>query len=148
MRTNEADREITVQNPRRYRSLQTSDLRLWLDELLRELAPDTSSFGVRLIDDDEMRQLNWRFRGLDRPTDVLSFPGGDTEEGHHLGDVVISIPTARAQAEQRGHSTRSELRLLLVHGVLHCLGYDHEADSGEMDRIESRLRRRWGIDVD
>lgn len=140
--------EIVVQNPRRYQSLERADLQAWLVLLVAELAPETTSLGVRLVDDEEMRQLNRRFRGRDAPTDVLSFPGGDTEEGRYLGDVVISIPTARHQAQSRGHSTQRELRLLLIHGVLHCLGYDHGADAGEMDRIEAKLRRRWLTDVD
>lgn len=140
--------EIVVQNPRRYQSLERADLQAWLVLLVADLAPETTSLGVRLVDDEEMRQLNRRFRGRDAPTDVLSFPGGDTEEGSYLGDVVISIPTARHQAQSRGHSTQRELRLLLIHGVLHCLGYDHKADAGEMDRIEAKLRRRWLTDVD
>lgn len=140
--------EIVVQNPRRYRSLERDQLQDWLVQLVADLAPEAKSLGVRLVDDEEMRQLNRQFRGVDAPTDVLSFPGGDWAEGSHLGDVVISIPSARHQAQSRGHSTQRELRLLLVHGVLHCLGYDHEADAGEMNRFESRLRRRWLADVD
>ena len=140
--------EIVVQNPRRYRSLERAQLQDWLVLLVADLAPETKSLGVRLVDDEEMRQLNRQFRGQDAPTDVLSFPGGESAEGTHLGDVVISVPTARHQAQSRGHSTQRELRLLLVHGVLHCLGYDHEADSGEMDRIETKLQRRWLADVD
>lgn len=140
--------EIVVQNPRRYQSLERADLQAWLVLLVADLAPETTSLGVRLVDDEEMRQLNRRFRGRDAPTDVLSFPGGDTEEGSYLGDVVISIPTARHQAQSRGHSTQRELRLLLIHGVLHCLGYDHKADAGEMDRIEAKLRRRWLTNVE
>lgn len=140
--------EIVVQNPRRYQSLERADLQAWLVLLVADLVPKTTSLGVRLVDDEEMRQLNRRFRGRDAPTDVLSFPGGDTAEGSHLGDVVISIPTARHQARSRGHSTQRELRLLLIHGLLHCLGHDHMADAGEMDRIETELRRRWLADVD
>lgn len=148
MRAKVAISEIVVQNPRRYQSLERAELRDWLTLLVADLAPETKSLGVRLVNDREMQQLNRQFRGVDAPTDVLSFPGGDWAEGNHLGDVVISIPTARHQAQSRGHSTQRELRLLLVHGVLHCLGYDHEADAGEMNRLESKLRRRWLADVD
>jgi probable rRNA maturation factor len=90
-----------------------------------------------------MRTLNREHRGKDKTTDVLSFPGGGTPEGYHLGDIVISLPQAQRQAEVAGHSLDRELRVLLLHGVLHCLGHDHETDGGEMDRLERRLRRRW-----
>jgi probable rRNA maturation factor len=94
-----------------------------------------------------MRRLNRDFRGKDQPTDVLSFPGqavaGAEPEGGHLGDVAIAVPTARRQAAAAGHPLRRELEVLLLHGVLHCLGHDHETDDGTMERLESRLRRRW-----
>jgi probable rRNA maturation factor len=90
-----------------------------------------------------MRRLNRELRGKDKTTDVLSFPGGVTPEGYHLGDIVISLPQARRQAEEAGHSLGRELRILLLHGVLHCLGHDHETDDGTMNRLERRLRRRW-----
>jgi rRNA maturation RNase YbeY len=140
--------DIVVQNPHRYPGLEVARLRDWLAGLVAELTFDAASFGVRLVDDGEMRSLNRQFRGKDAPTDVLSFPGGESAEGRHLGDVVISIPTTRSQARRQGHSTQRELRLLLVHGVLHCLGYDHEKDSGEMERIEAELRKKWLADVD
>ena len=98
---------------------------------------------VRFTSDRELRRLNRTFRAKDRPTDVLSFPGERSGEGWHLGDVAISVPTARRQALEAGHETGEELRVLLLHGVLHCLGYDHETDDGAMERLERRLRRRW-----
>lgn len=140
--------EIVLQNPRRYRSLESARLRVWLAALLAELAPTADSFGVRFVNDAEMQQLNQQFRGRDYPTDVLSFPGEKSAEGSHLGDVAIAVPTARRQAGENGNSGTREIRLLLLHGVLHCLGYDHEIDKGEMERLESRLRRRWLNNVD
>jgi probable rRNA maturation factor len=86
-----------------------------------------------------MRRANRTWRGKDKTTDVLSFPG---EEGH-LGDILISVPEARRQTAAAGHPVERELKVLLLHGVLHCLGYDHEADQGEMERLERRLRRKW-----
>ena len=85
---------------------------------------------VLLTDDARMRQLNKDFRGLDKSTDVLSFPAGDTpveiiEELPYLGDIAISVPIARNQAQTSGHSLAAELQLLAVHGVLHLLGFDH-----------------------
>ncbi|HSG39895.1 MAG TPA: rRNA maturation RNase YbeY, partial [Thermoanaerobaculia bacterium] len=95
--------------------------------------------GARFVSDREMRRVNREFRGKDKTTDVLSFPG---EEGH-LGDVMIAVPTARRQAAEAGHGVDRELKVLLLHGVLHCLGHDHETDQGEMERLERRLRRTW-----
>jgi probable rRNA maturation factor len=115
----------------------------WLGGLLAALAPGVDSFAVRFVGDRAMRELNRRYRGIDGTTDVLSFPGGTTPAGRHLGDVVISVPAARRQAAERGHRLAVELRRLLLHGVLHCLGHDHETDQGEMARLERRLVRRF-----
>jgi probable rRNA maturation factor len=135
--------EVALQNPSRFGSLDLRSLRPWLEELTRDLAPEADSVTVRLISDREMRELNRVYRDRDRTTDVLSFPGEETPEGRHLGDVVVAVPTARRQAAARGHELQRELRTLLLHGLLHCLGYDHERDEGEMERVERRLRRRW-----
>lgn len=115
----------------------------WVAAVLSALAPAARSVGVKLCGDRAMRTLNREHRGKDQTTDVLSFAGGETPEGYHLGDIVISLPQAERQAEAAGHSLERELRVLLLHGVLHCLGYDHETDGGEMERLERRLRRRW-----
>ena len=118
-------------------------LERWLAAVVGELAPDAATLDVRFVDDAEMRATNLRYRGLDESTDVLSFEGGDTPEGRHLGDLVISIDTARRQAASAELSLERELRELLLHGVLHCLGHDHESDRGEMDRLELSLRERF-----
>ncbi len=125
-------------------------------ESLESLEPGPiRSCGVRFAGDRAMRRLNREFRGIDSTTDVLSFPGdtggpdaggpdaGGPDAGGHLGDIVISVPAARRQAAAAGHDPARELRILLLHGVLHCLGHDHEVDGGEMERLERRLRRRW-----
>ncbi len=135
--------EIALQNPNRYPEAGARRLRPWLAALLAALAPDAASFAVRFVGDRAMRGLNRTYRGHDRPTDVLSFPGGSTPEGVHLGDVVVSVPTARRQAAAAGDGVERRLRELVLHGVLHCLGHDHATDSGEMARLERRLRRRW-----
>ena len=99
-----------------------------------------------------MRRLNGRYRHRDAATDVLSFPGDLDPEApalpvagaaSHLGDIVVSVPTARRQARRLRHSVATELRALLLHGVLHCLGHDHETDGGVMERLEQRLRARY-----
>lgn len=134
--------ELSLQNARRYPEVGVRRLRPWLERLVEELAPDHASLGVRFTGDREMERINRKFRSREGTTDVLSFPGGDSPEGRHLGDVLISVPAARRQAEAAGHAVERELRVLLIHGVLHCLGHDHEEDDGTMERLERRLRRR------
>ena len=135
--------ELVLQNAGRWPDTRPQVLLRWLEEMVRTLAPEAGSLGVRLSGERAMRELNRDFRGRDEVTDVLSFPGTAWSEEGHLGDIVVCIPQARRQAEERGEALERELRALLLHGVLHCLGYDHEIDQGEMDRIERRLRRRW-----
>jgi len=99
---------------------------------------------IALVTDREIRRLNLRWRRKDRPTDVLSFP---LEEPGNLGDVVISMDTARRQAKEGGWPLAAELRRLLAHGILHCRGYDHEsaADARRMAAAERRLLGRTGL---
>ena len=89
---------------------------------------DSPSLMVRVTDDEELRSLNQQYRGIDNPTDVLSFPTDFIDpdlESRYLGDIVISYSRAEEQAQKRGHLIEAELQLLVVHGVLHLLGYDH-----------------------
>jgi probable rRNA maturation factor len=90
-----------------------------------------------------MRRLNSVYRHVDRPTDVLSFP--EKTGSPFLGDIVIARGIARKQAQKLGHSLKTELRVLALHGLLHLLGYDHENDDGRMARTEARLRRKAGL---
>lgn len=101
-------------------------------------------FAVVVSNDDAVRRANRRFRAISQTTDVLSFPDGD--EGR-LGDVLISAPRAQRQAETYGHAIEDELKVLTLHGLLHLLGYDHETDQGEMNRVEKRLRRRYKLPI-
>ena len=135
--------EIALENPNRYAEVDRAALSAWLGRLLGELAPRADSLAVRFVGTRAMRQLNARYRNIDRATDVLSFPGEETPEGFHLGDLAIAVPVARRQASELGHAAERELRCLLLHGVLHCLGHDHDTDDGEMDRLELELRARW-----
>ena len=93
-----------------------------------------------LAGDALLHRLNRDYRGKDRPTDVLSFPGDGGEAG--LGDIVISVPTAERNARALGRTLGQELDVLALHGLLHVLGHDHETDDGTMDRLERRLRTR------
>jgi probable rRNA maturation factor len=136
-------RELVLQNAHSYPEARPAALRRWLLAVVAAIAPATASLGVRLCGDRAMRALNRDFRGRDEVTDVLSFPGEASLEEGHLGDVVVCVPQARRQAAAGGLTLERELRTLLLHGVLHCLGHDHERDDGEMDRLERRLRRQW-----
>lgn len=135
--------EVTFSGAGRFPRLRADGLDSWMAGLVAEVAPAFDSLGIRFAGDRTVRRLNRDFRGQDKTTDVLSFPGEPSPEGRHLGDIVISVPTAERQAADRGARLEDEVRLLLLHGVLHCLGHDHETDAGEMERLETRLRRRW-----
>lgn len=97
---------------------------------------------VAIVSDRRMRSLNRQFRGMDYATDVLSFPA---ETRGYLGDIVIASGVANKQAKAGGHSLKTEIRVLALHGLLHLLGYDHDSDDGKMARAEARLRRKAGL---
>ena len=102
---------------------------------------DISDVSIAIVDDEAMKNLNRKFRHKNRTTDVLTFPG----EGAFLGDIVVSIDQARRQAVGEKHSVATEVRYLLLHGVLHALGYDHETDNGEMNALELKVRAKVGL---
>jgi probable rRNA maturation factor len=119
-------------------------LAAWLAGIAPKAAAGTVT--VVITTDRRIRRLNRTWRGIDKATDVLSFPAGDDPGPvRHLGDLVISRDTAGRQALHEGHSLGTELRVLALHGLLHLLGYDHERDSGRMARIERRLRRQGNL---
>lgn len=117
-------------------------LRRFAASLRREVSRGRA-FSCLIAGDRELRQLNRDFLGKDYATDVLSFPAG--EPGGALGDLAISVNRARVQAKSRGHELRQELCVLMLHGLLHLLGFDHEIDRGRMRRVEARWRRRFGL---
>lgn len=104
---------------------------------------------IAFVSDRAMRSLNREFRGRDRTTDVLSFPSEqeawERAEGERLGDVVIAVGQAERQAAEHGLDFDAEVAQLILHGLLHLCGHDHERDSGEMNALELSLRRRLGI---
>jgi len=99
---------------------------------------------IAFVSDKTIRQLNRQFRGVDKATDVLSFPADETDKSN-LGDIAISVDTAAKQAKENGLTLDEEVAQLILHGLLHLCGYDHETDSGEMNRLELRLRKKLGI---
>ena len=113
-------------------------------DILIALACEEKEISILLADDKKMRKLNNQYRGQDRSTDVLAFPQNDGDRGgltpHLLGDVVISTVTARRQATQHELSLEEELVLLLTHGILHLLGYDHERSDEEARRMKGKTR--------
>lgn len=117
-----------------------------LDKLEEEITEVTIAF----VDDDAMTELNQKFRKKAKTTDVLTFPADDSYNepsatGRPLGDIVISVDQARRQAVDEKHSLATEIRYLVLHGVLHALGYDHETDKGEMSALEVAVRDGVGL---
>jgi probable rRNA maturation factor len=158
---------LAVINRHRGVRLAVTGLEKFLRDVCAGLGLAETELVICFVTDAEMARMNWAFRKKRGPTDVLSFPakkqktrriakvrlrgrGGYVPKGiattaRYLGDIAIAPAVARRYARKNGRSFSSELRVLMLHGVLHLLGYDHEADSGEMNRLENRLRRRFGL---
>jgi probable rRNA maturation factor len=109
---------------------------------LAAIGKSESSATIAFVSDKRIRQLNQQFRGIDKATDVLSFPA---DEPNNLGDIAVSVETAATQAKENGLLFDEEIAQLILHGLLHLSGYDHERDNGEMNRLELRLRRKLKI---
>jgi probable rRNA maturation factor len=106
----------------------------------------TGEFSVLLTGDERLRALNLQFRGKDKATDVLSFPAlPQAANGDQGGDLAISLETASVQAAAHGHTLQMEVKILILHGLLHLAGYDHERDQGQMRRRETRLRKQFAL---
>jgi len=109
-----------------------------LDRLDREI----SEVSIAFVDDEAMKDRNRRYRHKNWTTDVLTFPGDEPL----LGDIVISVDQTRRQAAEEKHSLPTEVRYLILHGILHALGYDHETDQGEMNALEAEVRAGVGLE--
>jgi len=135
---------VAVLSHRRLRGVRGAAVRRRAARLLRLLGEERSELTISLVGDSEMQRLNAAYRGKDRPTDVLAFAmrEGKRAAGDELvlGDVIISLDTAARQAESRGHSVDEEVTMLLIHGVLHLLGYDHERSPDEARRMKRKER--------
>ncbi|MBV9210739.1 MAG: rRNA maturation RNase YbeY [Acidobacteria bacterium] len=140
---------VEIVNRQRRQRIETEHWRELAGKALSAIGAKDEGATVVFVSDRAMRDLNYRFRAKSGTTDVLSFPAGQDEfesvEGKSLGDVVISVEQAERQAGEHGLEFEEEVAQLILHGLLHLCGYDHETDEGEMNRLELRLRRRLGI---
>lgn len=136
-------RTVSVFNRQRRLAVATGPLQEFLHKLSDRLTIE-GGFSVVLVSDRAMKQYYSRFAGKNRPTDVLSFPTDEADRviEPYWGDILISVETADRQKRE---TLEMELKTLGLHGVLHLLGYDHESDQGEMERLEKQLRVEFGL---
>jgi probable rRNA maturation factor len=134
--------DIQIQNQQKARALPLPFIRLFLEKCLDYLDRTDAELSVLFINDEKIRQLNQRYRGLDHPTDVLAFPmqegEGPAMNPNVLGDIVISAETASRQGEEIGWGLEMEIYKLLTHGLLHLIGYDHETNPAEASRMKDK----------
>ena len=140
---------IEVVNRQRKVPVDCGRWRAFVAKALKVVPAEGAGVTIAFVSDRAMRELNRRWRGRRGTTDVLSFPSGQDEfekaEGLSLGDVVVSAEQAARQAVEHGLDFEGEVAQLILHGLLHLCGYDHERDGGEMNALELNLRRRLGI---
>jgi probable rRNA maturation factor len=147
-----------ILNRQRSVRLSTRALESFLLRVRRELDLKQAEVTVCLVSDAEIAGMNQSFRKKRGTTDVLSFPAVkplqpkrsrrvpvSSDSDAYLGDIAIAPAVAKRNAKHYGRTLPAELKILILHGVLHLLGFDHEADRGEMDRTEKKLRRRLGL---
>ena len=121
-------------------------------EKMERIPDELSEVSIAFVDDEAMTGLNRKFRHKAKTTDVLTFPADDSyadpaQKGRPLGDIVISVDQARRQAAGEKHPLATEIRYLILHGILHALGHDHESDNGEMNALEVEARRLVGLEL-
>jgi probable rRNA maturation factor len=138
---------IEVVNRQRYKKIDPEPWQGFAAKALDAIGEGQHDATIAFVSDTAIRKLNKRFRGLDKTTDVLSFPAEDeaSQLPNNLGDIAISIEQAERQSSQNGLKLDQEIAQLILHGLLHLCGYDHETDNGEMNRLELRLRRKLKI---
>jgi len=133
---------VEVVNRQRRLKLNTEAWSNFAALALDAIGKSESSATIAFVSDKRIRELNRQFRDVDKATDVLSFPA---EEEFNLGDIAVSVDTAAVQAKENGLTFDGEIAQLILHGLLHLCGYDHETDTGEMNRLELKLRRKLNI---
>ena len=139
---------IEVYNRQRFQRINRKRVARLAHLVLERIGRAEATLAITFIRDSRMRELNRDFRGLDAPTDVLSFAyhesresGEPLQDADHLGDLVISTETAARYARELSLGFAREIDYLVIHGTLHLAGYDHETDSGQMSRLERKLRK-------
>ncbi|HSE21230.1 MAG TPA: rRNA maturation RNase YbeY [Pyrinomonadaceae bacterium] len=133
---------IEVVNRQRRQKIVLQPWKQMAEKMLQAIGGQHSSATIAFVSDKTIRELNNQFRGIDKATDVLSFPA---EEDDNLGDIAISVDTAATQCMENGLTLNEEIAQLMLHGLLHLSGYDHETDNGEMNRLELKLRKQLKI---
>src|SRR2546427_11240040 len=140
---------IELINRQRHRKLNSQEWREFAERALQAIDSTKQSVTIVFVSDAAIKKLNRQFRGKNYATDVLSFPTKaedfETDNQSQLGEVVISVERAAAQARENGLTFSNEVQLLILHGVLHLSVHDHEAADGEMSQLELRLRKKLGI---
>jgi probable rRNA maturation factor len=140
---------VEIINRQRRRKINAKEWREFGEQALKAIGIKKTDATIVFVSDDAIRKLNRQFRGKNYATDVLSFPGSaepfEVVQQKQLGEVVISVQRAESQARSNGLSFANEVKQLILHGLLHLSGYDHETDKGEMNRLELRLRKRLNI---
>jgi probable rRNA maturation factor len=140
---------IEVVSRQRRRKIDCERWQVFGEKALKAIGKEGHDAAIAFVSDRQIKTLNKRFRGLDKPTDVLSFPADDDEftstPQARLGDIAISVERAENQAAENRLAFEKEIAQLILHGLLHLCGYDHETDKGEMNRLELRLRRQMGV---
>jgi len=127
---------IEVRNRQRKYRINQRNVKKDANTILSLCGVDDIELSILIVNNRSIRELNKKYRGMDKPTDVLAFPMG----GHSklLGDIIISMEKTHAQAAERGHSPEQEFKILLTHGILHLLGYDHEISRSEAQRMKRK----------
>jgi probable rRNA maturation factor len=140
---------IEIINRQRSKPINATQLRELGERALQTIGSGKQAATVVFVSDAAIRKLNKQFRAKDQVTDVLSFPNEaelfEEENQSHLGEVVISVQRAALQAKQNRLTFSNEVEQLILHGLLHLCGHDHETDDGEMNRLELKLRKKLGI---
>jgi len=149
---------LATENRQKAVALNVASLDRFFREICREIGLTYPPAAVCLITDGEMKGLNTAYRKKRKTTDVLSFPWEERPKPRSLGsaarvlrreflgDIAIAPAVARRNGKRFGRSVAEEMRILLLHGILHLMGYDHESDRGEMERVEAKLRRRLRLE--
>ncbi len=147
-------------NRQRRTQVPLAELQQFLARARRTLHLPAGSFAVCLVTNAQIARWNRRYRGKAGPTDVLSFPaesarkpsrknsrsnGNQPVDGNYLGDIAIAPAVARRNSRRFGRTFEQEMHILVLHGMLHLMGYDHETDRGQMDRREQKVRRELGL---